>query len=78
MKKNPHRDLSRRERQIMDVLYRRGRATAAFLAARADRRDLELRKPAQGRNVGIAPQPLRILPPMMPTRILFVVMTIFP
>jgi len=29
MKKNLHRDLSRRERQIMDVLYRRGRATAA-------------------------------------------------
>jgi BlaI family transcriptional regulator, penicillinase repressor len=29
MKKNPHRDLSRRERQIMDVLYRKGRATAA-------------------------------------------------
>ena len=29
MKNNPHRDLSRRERQIMDVLYRRGRATAA-------------------------------------------------
>jgi predicted transcriptional regulator len=29
MKTNPHRDLSRRERQIMDTLYRRGRATAA-------------------------------------------------
>jgi predicted transcriptional regulator len=29
MKKNPHRDLSRRERQIMDILYRLGRATAA-------------------------------------------------
>src|SRR5439155_4272222 len=29
MKKNPHVNLSRRERQIMDVLYRRGRATAA-------------------------------------------------
>ena len=29
MKKNPHANLSRRERQIMDVLYRRGRATAA-------------------------------------------------
>ena len=29
MKKNPHLNLSRRERQIMDVLYRRGRATAA-------------------------------------------------
>ena len=29
MKKNPHTNLSRRERQIMDVLYRRGRATAA-------------------------------------------------
>jgi BlaI family transcriptional regulator, penicillinase repressor len=29
MKKLPHRTLSRRERQIMDVLYREGRATAA-------------------------------------------------
>src|SRR5262245_10769429 len=29
MKKHKHVDLSRRERQIMDVLYRRGRATAA-------------------------------------------------
>jgi len=29
MTKNPHSNLSRRERQIMDVLYRRGRATAA-------------------------------------------------
>jgi predicted transcriptional regulator len=29
MKKNPHINLSRRERQIMDLLYRRGRATAA-------------------------------------------------
>src|SRR5436190_10741817 len=29
MKKNPHANLSRRERQIMDVLYRLGRATAA-------------------------------------------------
>lgn len=29
MTKNPHIDLSRRERQIMDILYRRGRATAA-------------------------------------------------
>jgi predicted transcriptional regulator len=29
MKRNPHHNLSRRERQIMDTLYRRGRATAA-------------------------------------------------
>ena len=29
MKKDGHRNLSRRERQIMDILYRRGRATAA-------------------------------------------------
>src|SRR5258708_8097334 len=29
MKKSLHVNLSRRERQIMDVLYRRGRATAA-------------------------------------------------
>jgi BlaI family transcriptional regulator, penicillinase repressor len=33
MNKNPHRDLSRRERQIMDVLYRRVRATAAEIRA---------------------------------------------
>src|ERR1700730_16364174 len=31
-----------------------GRFVCGFLAARADRRDLELRKRAQGRNVGIA------------------------
>jgi predicted transcriptional regulator len=29
----PHQDLSRRERQIMDVLYRRGTATAAEVHA---------------------------------------------
>src|SRR6266566_2801565 len=29
MNKDPHSSLSRRERQIMDVLYRRARATAA-------------------------------------------------
>ena len=29
MKKTPHTTLSRRERQIMDILYRQGRATAA-------------------------------------------------
>ena len=29
MGKNPHANLSRRERQIMDVIYRQGRATAA-------------------------------------------------
>jgi BlaI family penicillinase repressor len=29
MTKNPHAHLSRRERQIMDVIYKRGRATAA-------------------------------------------------
>ena len=29
MKKPPHLTLSRRERQIMDILYQRGRATAA-------------------------------------------------
>lgn len=28
MARNPYADLSRRERQIMDVLYKRGRATA--------------------------------------------------
>jgi hypothetical protein len=32
-----------------------GRFVCGFLAARADRRDLELRKRAQGRNVRIAP-----------------------
>jgi predicted transcriptional regulator len=29
MAKSPHATLSRRERQIMDILYRRGRATAS-------------------------------------------------
>jgi len=29
MKKDGHRNLSRRERQIMDILYQRGRASAA-------------------------------------------------
>ena len=29
MSKQPHTDLSRRERQIIDILYARGRATAA-------------------------------------------------
>ena len=29
MTKNPHAHLSRRERQIMDIVYRRGRATAS-------------------------------------------------
>jgi BlaI family transcriptional regulator, penicillinase repressor len=29
MKKDGHRNLSRRERQIMDILYQRGRATGA-------------------------------------------------
>jgi BlaI family transcriptional regulator, penicillinase repressor len=29
MSKTPFTSLSRRERQIMDILYRRGRATAA-------------------------------------------------
>ncbi|NBC16137.1 MAG: BlaI/MecI/CopY family transcriptional regulator [Bacteroidetes bacterium] len=28
-KKHPHHELSRRERQIMDIIYRRGEATAA-------------------------------------------------
>ena len=32
-KSSPHTTLSRRERQIMDVLYRRGRATAAEVMA---------------------------------------------
>ena len=29
MRKDGHRNLSRRERQIMDILYQRGRATGA-------------------------------------------------
>ncbi len=32
-----------------------GRFICGFLAASADRRDLELRERTQGRNVGIAP-----------------------
>src|SRR5947199_1029613 len=33
MKKDGHRNLSRRERQIMDILYQRGRATANEIMA---------------------------------------------
>ncbi len=33
MRKEGHRNLSRRERQIMDILYQRGRATAAEILA---------------------------------------------
>jgi predicted transcriptional regulator len=33
MSTNRHRDLSRRERQIMDIVYRRGQATAAEVQA---------------------------------------------
>lgn len=33
MTKQPHSDLSRRERQIIDILYARGRATAAEVQA---------------------------------------------
>jgi predicted transcriptional regulator len=33
MRKEGHRNLSRRERQIMDILYQRGRATAAEIQA---------------------------------------------
>ncbi len=54
-----------------------GRFVCGFLAARADRRDLEFRKRAQGRNVASRPQPLRILAPMMPTRIFSVAMMFF-
>jgi BlaI family transcriptional regulator, penicillinase repressor len=32
-RKEPHVDLSRRERQIMDIIYRRGSATAADVTA---------------------------------------------
>jgi BlaI family penicillinase repressor len=32
-RRDPHTDLSRRERQIMDVVYRRGAATAAEITA---------------------------------------------
>ena len=33
IRKEPHFDLSRRERQIMDIIYRRGSATAAEVTA---------------------------------------------
>jgi predicted transcriptional regulator len=33
MNTNDHRDLSRRERQILDILYQRGQATAAEVQA---------------------------------------------
>jgi len=55
------------------------RFVCGFLAARADRRDLERRERTQGRNVGVSPaQPLRTFAPMMPTRIFSVVMMFFP
>jgi BlaI family penicillinase repressor len=38
MNKTPHLNLSRRERQIMDILYQRGRATAAEIHERLPNR----------------------------------------
>ncbi len=38
MKKHPHFELSRRERQIMDILYRHGRASAAEVHERLPNR----------------------------------------
>jgi len=55
-----------------------GRFVCGFLAAGADRRDLELRKRAQCGMWASRLQPLRILAPMMPTRIFSLAMTIFP
>ncbi|MDQ6887139.1 MAG: BlaI/MecI/CopY family transcriptional regulator [Gemmatimonadota bacterium] len=63
MPHDSHRDLSRRERQIMDILYRRGRATAqdvmaqlpdppSYSAVRAMLRLLEERGQVKHEQVG--------------------------
>src|ERR1700693_148174 len=65
VKRHPHADRGKVHVAMLDHFVRvgksmgnpemLGRFVCGFLAARADRRDLELRKRAQGRNVGIAP-----------------------
>ena len=68
VKRHPHADQDEVHVGMLDHFVRvgksvgnpemLGRFVCGFLAARADRRDLELRKRAQGRNVGIAPRVL--------------------
>jgi hypothetical protein len=65
VKKHPHADRDEVHVGMLDHFVRvgksvgnpemPGRLVCGFLAARADRSDLELRKCAQGRNVGITP-----------------------
>src|SRR5882762_10312570 len=65
VKRHPHADRDKVHVGMLDHIVRVGKSVGnsemlgrffgGFLAARADRRDLELRKRAQGRNVGIAP-----------------------
>jgi len=65
VKRHPHADRDEVDVGMLDHFARvgkgmgnpemLGRFVSGFTAARADRRDLELRKRAQGRNVGIAP-----------------------
>jgi hypothetical protein len=65
VKRHPHADRDEVHVGMLDHFVRvgksvgntemLGRFVGGFRAARADRRDLELRKRAQGRNVGIAP-----------------------
>src|ERR1700720_2456915 len=65
VKRHPHADCDEVHVWMLDHFVRvgkglgnsemPGRFVCGFLAARADRRDLELRKRAQGWNVGIAP-----------------------
>jgi hypothetical protein len=84
VKRHPHADRDEVHVRMLDHFVRVGKSVGnsempgcfvcGFLAARADCRDLELRKRAQGRNVGIARPAVRILAPMMPTRIFSVVM----
>ena len=77
-KSSTHTTLTRRERQIMDVLYRRGRATAAEVMAdlpgdpnystvRTQLRVLEdkghVRHDEEGRAATSTPRPCRATPP---------------
>src|SRR5260370_3980612 len=65
VKRHPHADRDEVHVGMLDHFVRVGKSVGnpemlgcfvcGFLAARADRRDLELGKRAQGRNVGIAP-----------------------
>jgi hypothetical protein len=64
VKRHPHSDRDEVHVGMLDHFLRVGKSVGnpkmfgrfvcSFLAARADRRDLELRERAQGRNVGIA------------------------